>query len=279
MPPVQSTKFNTSARRAPIRSASSPIPSLPAPAIPDGAAGDQGHHHAAGRGAPHGEPEREPPAGTEPVGDHQRDGEQRRGAETHADQGVGGDHGNERVGAAREEEADPRARRSGDDHDPGLQPVQQPPDERHDEARRERERRLEQRELRAGPAEVIEERGEEDAGGVVARAEDEKQGREEAADHQPGPALAARHAGASTPAFAIGGTRTWVTWGGQGGGNSVPLGSGCRYSPFPGRYAPADAGSAASHAAEPVPNGAGTVRLQAAGDPADRGGWRPGAPA
>src|SRR5437870_1345963 len=158
-----------------------------------------------------------------------------------------------RVGTAREEEADPRARRSGDDHDPGLQPVQQPPDERYDEARRERERRLEQRELRSGPAEVIEERGEEDAGGVVARAEDEKQGREEAADHQPGPALAARHAGVSTPAFAIGGTRTRLTWGGQGGGNSVPLGSGCRYSPLPGRYAPADAGSAASHAAEPVP--------------------------
>src|SRR5437763_13779607 len=75
-----------------------------------------------------------------------------------------------------------------------------------------------------------------------------------------------------------GGTRTRLTWGGQGGGNSVPLGSGCRYSPLPGRYAPADAGSAAPHAAEPV-NGAGTVRLKAAGNPADREGWRPGSPA
>src|SRR5205809_7176653 len=72
-----------------------------------------------------------------------------------------------------------------------------------------------------------------------------------------------------------GGTRTRLTWGGQGGGNSVPLGSGCRYSPLPGRYAPADAGSAAPHAAEPV-KGAGTVRLKAAGNPADREGWRPG---
>src|SRR5438034_9530681 len=76
-----------------------------------------------------------------------------------------------------------------------------------------------------------------------------------------------------------GGTRTRLTWGGQGGGNSAPLGCGCRYSPLPGRYALADAGSAASHAAEPVPNGAGTVRLKAAGNPADREGRRPGSPA
>src|SRR5438132_1645527 len=71
-------------------------------------------------------------------------------------------------------------------------------------------------------------------------------------------------------AGAMGGTRTRLTWGGQGGGKFMPLGSACRYSPLPGRYAPADAGSAAPHAAEPAPNGAGTVRLKAAGNPADR---------
>src|SRR5256885_12173346 len=34
-----------------------------------------------------------------------------------------------------------------------------------------------------------------------------------------------------SPAFAIGGTRTRLTWGGQGGGKFMPLGSACRYSP------------------------------------------------
>src|SRR5439155_15311876 len=93
-----------------------------------------------------------------------------------------------------------------------------------------------QRELRAGPAEVIEERGEEDAGGVVARAEDEEQGREEAADHEPGPALAAGHAGASTSAFAIGGTRTRLPPGGQGGGDARVNPKACERGPqLPGR--------------------------------------------
>src|SRR5207249_11342869 len=111
-----------------------------------------------------------------------------------------------------------------------------------DEARRERERRLEQRELCAGPAEVIEERGEEDAGRVVARAEDEKQGREQAGDHEPGPALAAGHADAS--AFAIGGTRTRLTLGGQGSGEFSARGAAdAVYTTFGARYAQALTGS------------------------------------
>src|SRR5439155_773239 len=62
---------------------------------------------------------------------------------------------------------------------------------------------LQERHLRAAPPELVHERDDEDAGGVVSGAEDEKQGHEEAPDDEPPLALLGRHGGSSPACYEL----------------------------------------------------------------------------
>ncbi len=188
--------------------------------------GNQRHYGAAERRPGHRHPQCNAAAIFEPVGDHEGGRQRRRGAHAETKRDVGGQHRGERMRLTGGGESRAGDQRTGQHHQAGPEPIQQPSRKRHREAHRQTHRGLQQRQLGSGPAELLEQRREEDTLGAVAGAADDDQNQEQADDDHPGPPLAGgfqRHSvtraslgSRATRLAAACGTRSW-----PGAGNAA----------------------------------------------------------
>src|SRR5690348_16493561 len=157
----------------------------PPPAQNDRRTGDQRHRPLADRDARGREAERRTSTLAEPVRDDERGGHDARRRSPRAEQKIGSEQRRQRVGTACRGERDADGRRAESYNDARINAIEQPSNERHAHAVRDRKRGGKERELRAAPAIILMQRMEENPDDVVPDSPYDGERHEQTRDQQP----------------------------------------------------------------------------------------------